>query len=96
MPGSCITNPIYFWVDTDTTLSDCYNNNWLNDNSDYQWTLTPTDNPNYLIVSIHINGNIFLTSAYHRNSTRPTTYLKSSVKIISGNGEISNPYVLSL
>jgi len=80
---------------SDSSVSDCNNNDWLF-NSSYQWTLTPySGGANH---SFYVGGSGYV----HANSTnspfgvRPVLYLKSSVKITSGDGTQENPYQLSL
>ena len=82
-------------------MSDCYNNDWLF-NSSIQWTLTSNSSSFSQIMLVTDNGWII---NYYPNSVdgsggllaiavRPVIFLKSNVKIIVGDGSISNPYSL--
>ena len=74
--------------------SECHLNNWLNSFGSL-WTLNRVNNADNQIF--YADGSILRMSA---NSTTkavfPTVYLSSDVKIISGNGTMENPYVLSV
>ena len=69
------------------TVSTGYLNNGL-----YWWTLTP-DRTSYVYI-VYDHG--FIVSNYQTNSygSRPSINLKSSVKIIDGDGTSDNPYRL--
>ena len=77
------------------SLSDCIDNNWLYLDSTYWMMLggTTTHGRSY---SFHTDGNInaYSTGAYR--GVLPSVYLKSSVKILSGSGTKTDPYILSL
>ena len=71
-----------------TTYSNGYLNNGL-----YWWTLTPYSTSDVRTVSYHGDaGYISPSSAY---GVRPSINLKSSVRIVDGNGTIDNPYRLN-
>ncbi len=75
--------------------SGCYKNDWLYDPSDYQWTITPsndTDAINVFDSGYVDNGSV---DGYDYR-VRPVLYLKSDVKIVSGTGTKENPYKLAL
>ena len=85
---------------SNTSLSDyylekCLNSNYLSNN--FQWRLISPNNTNSFSTSIvsstGANNGLYAAKAY---GVRPTLYLKESIKIISGNGTIENPYQLSL
>ena len=91
--SSCLAKELYHW--NNFSYSDCKNNDWLYDSSNYQWTLTP--HPAY-------SNNVFIVSSYvdlsivHITGTvvSPALYLSSNVKISGGTGSSSDPYELSL
>ena len=91
--ASCLATALYNW--NSSSYSDCKNNDWLYDSSNYQWTLTP--HPAY-------SNNVFDVSSYvnlsiaHITGTAvsPALYLSSNVKISGGTGSSSDPYQLSL
>ena len=71
-----------------TTYSNGYLNNGL-----YWWTLTPYSTPN--VRCVDSDGSADKRSPGGANSVRPSINLKSSVKIVDGNGTIDNPYRLN-
>ena len=66
-------------------------------NENYQWTITNYTKDNYTAFYIDAVGYVsFATVTYYEpNMLRPSVYLKSSVNLLSGDGSISNPYILS-
>ena len=87
----CLNKAVYNWQDVD--YSDCYNNDWLY-NSSSQWTITPHGGLSSNVVYLHRLGYIYSIDAYYNFEVRPTVYLKSTIKIIDGDGSSSNPYIL--
>ena len=89
--ASCLAKELYNW----DSVSDCYNNDWLYDSSNHQWTLTPTSD---------LSLNVFLLrSALGYSSARntyfavsPVLYLSFNVKISGGDGSKNSPFELSL
>ena len=74
----------------------CRNSNWLYENN-FFWFLTPTPSRAYLVWDVYTEGDVNNTSAYnHSGGVKPSLYLKTNVKIISGEGTSSNPYKLSI
>ena len=76
--------------------SDCYNNDWLLDSSAAQWTLTPHSSGSSTVFDVVYSGNLFSSYAYFGSGVRPSMYLKSSIAISGGNGDINSPYTLSV
>ena len=74
--------------------STCTGNNWLF-NSNYQWTLTPTQTTKFHIYQIHSDGGTIRGTTYPNRSVRPALYLDSSVLLETGAGTSSNPYKIS-
>ncbi len=76
--------------------NNCYLNDWLYNNS-YQWTITSFSQTDKSVIYVDKAGysqpssDTTLLSRKH-----DVVYLKSSVKIISGNGSSSSPYNISL
>ena len=69
-----------------------YSNGYLNDGL-YWWTLTPFSTSNVWYVGNNGNaGDNIPDSAY---GVRPSINLKSSVKIVEGDGTVDNPYRLN-
>ena len=77
------------------SVYNCKNNNWLANNSWY-WTLSPYSGSSPGVFNVSGDGAVNSTYAFHSNSVYPSVYLKSNIKIISGTGEKSNPYILSI
>ena len=73
---------------TGTTYSNGYLNNGL-----YWWTLTPYSSS--LVRNVNGDGSASYTSPSNAYGARPSINLKSSVKIVSGDGTIDNPYRLN-
>ena len=71
-----------------TTYSNGYLNNGL-----YWWTLTP-DNA-FQVRYVGYDGRANYSSSTYAYGVRPSINLKSSVKIVDGDGTIDNPYRLN-
>lgn len=77
-------------------------NSWIYNTNSYssQWTISPYSNNNIFAFSIEAAGTIKDYNNDNRvvnaNGIRPVLYLKSDIKIISGDGTEQNPYQLSL
>ena len=69
----------------------CKENNWLKKDAFY--TISHEKGSNKMFCQI--NQYIGSTSINNSRGVLPTLYLKPSVKIISGDGNISTPYILS-
>ena len=88
------------------SYSDCYNNNWLYwQTYDYDlWTMMPSSHPVGIdntasgVFVLGYGKRIYNDTADGHNSNPaifPTVYLKSTVRIISGTGTGSDPFILS-
>ncbi len=73
---------------TGTTYSNGYLNNGL-----YWWVLTPYRT--FRVWSVNYNGGANLDLSSYANGVRPSINLKSSVRIVDGDGTIDNPYRLN-
>ncbi len=98
--NTCLTTPTYNW--NNSGVSDCKDNNWMFSYAtqkylvdlDGMWTL----NHNTFMKSVfnvESNGAIKNTAA-GMSGIVPVTYLRSDVKIASGDGTSGSPFVLSL
>lgn len=88
----CIQTSMKKWLDEGKT--ECKGNDWLN-KSDAECTITPhSHDDNIFYISSY--GVLTSGNAGIASSTRPTIYLKSSVKITSGKGTEDEPFKLSL
>ena len=75
--------------------SDCYNNDWLYKGVN-QRTLTTVSNHSYRMFYVRSDGNVTYTRVYYSLAVSPALYLNSNVRIVSGEGTESNPFVLKL
>ena len=73
---------------TGTTYSNGYLNNGL-----WWWTLTPYSTSS--VRNVIDNGNAGSNASLNAYGVRPSINLKSSVKIVDGDGTIDNPYRLN-
>jgi len=96
---ACLNRQLEFWND----IYDCYGNSWLFRSDRIQWTLSPKlDNYNSIFFILSSGegsiGSVSTASINHNAnlSITPALYLKSNVKITSGDGSSSNPFELSL
>ena len=84
---------LYNW----DSSSDCYNNDWLYNSSNYQWTLTPDSSRSNNVFLVGILGLVGTYYANHtNNAVSPVLYLSSNVRITGGDGSRDNPFQLSL
>ena len=71
--------------------SKCKYKNWLHPTSDYYWSFTAASNDSYAANAIWDVGSSDCadgdTGLWYESYVRPTLYLSSKVKIISGNGD---------
>ena len=63
----------------------CKNNNWLFKGSWY-WTISPYSSIAYYVFNVSSDGSLSNNIALYRESVRPSVYLKSDIKIVSGSG----------
>ncbi len=73
----------------------CKQNNWLYKGIRY-WTLSPTASFTDDVFNVLGNGAVADCSTCHADNVFPSVYLKSNVKITSGDGTNNNPYKLIL
>ena len=91
---TCLNTELNDWYGAG--VSDCKNNDWLYDSSNYQWTLTPYSSNSDGVFYVYSDGNVSNVDANYRNDVSPAIYLSSNVKISGGEGTESSPYELSL
>ena len=95
--ATCLNTYLYNWYVDD--VSDCHTNDWLYNSVMWQWTLSPTAYSSYaynaygIYSSGAVNNRYIISSV---GSVLPTVYLSSSVRVISGTGSSSDPYVLGM
>ncbi len=89
----CFAEALYNW----DTEEECSSNDWLKPSSSYLWTITPYSGGSIYAFSVTSSG--FVDNCYnviYSAVVWPVVYLKSSVKIIDGDGTFQNPYILSV
>ncbi len=73
----------------------CKTNNWLFNAANY-WTLSPYYGISSYIFFVSVGGAIIENHSYYLYYVFPSIYLKSNISFITGTGEKTNPYKLSL
>ena len=87
----CLAKEMYNW----SSLSDCYNNDYLYKSSLYQWTISPSSINSYHVLLVYTTGYLRESRAnYSDNSISPVLYLKSTVQITGGTGTSGDPYTI--
>ena len=90
--NSCLAKELYNW--DSSGYSDCKNNDWMYNGSIWQWTMSPRAGYSNCVFSVVNPGYVYDASAYGTFAGRPVVYLKSTIKVISGSGTTSSPYIL--
>ena len=92
--ASCMSKELYNWQDN--SYSDCYNNDWIHNlSSESQWTMSPYTEFSYRIFTvINYTGFVYFDDAYFGYAVRPVVHLKSTIKITSGTGSSTDPFIL--
>ena len=86
--NTCFNSQVSGWSD------ECKKNNWLNKEVQ-QWTITSRNVSDYSVHYIYpLGGMNFYGTVSNSYDVYPTLYLKSNIKIVSGDGSSSNPYIL--
>ena len=91
--ATCLNTYLYNW--SDSSVSDCKNNDWLLKNS-WQWTLSPYADSylaNYAF-SVDSDGSVHNNYASSNFVVLPVVYLTSNVGVQSGDGSRGNPFTL--
>ena len=90
--NSCLAKELYNW--DSSGYSDCKNNDWMYNSNIWQWTMSPrADGSNDVFIVINA-GYVSYNRAGNTYAGRPVVYLKSTIKVISGSGTTSSPYIL--
>ncbi|MBD9098072.1 hypothetical protein EGP98_00490, partial [bacterium] len=90
--ASCMGKELYNW--DDSSYSDCKNNDWLYNSSTTQWTMSPRADNAYRVFSVIIAGYVYDDDANRNRAARPVVHLKSTIKITSGTGSSTDPFIL--
>ena len=89
---SCLNKELYNW--DISSYSDCKNNDWLYNSSNWQWTLSPRADSSGadIVFDVYTAGYVFDSYAYNSGAVRPSVYLLSETSIVSGEGTPEDPY----
>ena len=93
--NSCQSYALYNWFNS--SYSDCKNNDYLYKSNFYQWTITHYPSFYDSVFFINLSGYVEPDTSGTSDTEPlvfPALYLKSDVKIISGNGTQASPYQL--
>ena len=90
--NSCLAKELYNW--DSSGYSDCKNNDWMYNGNIWQWTMSPRADYSYYVFSVVDAGFVSRINAFTAYAGRPVVYLKSTIKVISGSGTTSSPYIL--
>ena len=89
---TCLNTELSSWGN----YADCFNNDWLHNNSNSQLTITPTSSYSVFVFLVNRYGHVNYSEVRDRYTVSPALYLSSNVKISGGEGTESSPYQLSL
>ncbi len=89
--ASCMAKELYHW--NDSSYSDCKNNDWLL-NTPYQWTMSPRADYSSGVFLVSDTGSVSNPDAGYAYAGRPVVHLKSTIKVISGSGSSTDPFIL--
>ena len=73
----------------------CKNNNWLFKGVWY-WTILPHSSYAYDVFFVFSDGGLHHSQVLYRESVRPSLYLKSDIKIVSGSGTKDDAFKLEI
>ncbi len=94
--SECLAKDLYHW--DVSGYENCYKNNWLYDPSNHQWLMNPYASSDFSVARVSYDGSVYPYANVFNNyrRVRPVLYLKSDVKIVSGDGSKVNPFKLAL
>ena len=90
--NSCLAKELYNW--DSSGYSDCKNNDWMYNGNIWQWTMSPRAASSSYVFYVDGTGYVHNSYANDTFAGRPVVYLKSTIKVISGSGTTSSPYIL--
>ena len=90
--ASCMSNELWNW--NSSSYSDCKNNDWLLNTSTTQWTMSPRADDSCSDFGVGYSGNVGSYRASYTGAGRPVVHLKSTIKVISGSGTTTSPFIL--
>ncbi len=89
---TCLNKVLYDW--NNSGVSDCKNNDWLYKNKHISVISHNRDYHGSYVFAIYSSGKVDQLCADSANAIFPAVYLKTNIKIKSGNGSSSSPYDL--
>ena len=100
--SSCLAKVLYNnW--SDSSYSDCKNNDWLYNSSTWQWTITPYGAYSGSVFIVSFTGGLEGVGCNYGSKAGeglslvlPSVYLVSSTAILSGEGTPENPYEIGI
>ena len=88
--ASCMAKELINWYD-----DDCKNNDWLLNTLQHQWTMSPCADDSGHVFVVFDTGYVDKSTAVDVGfKDRPVVHLKSTIKVISGSGTASSPFIL--
>ena len=92
--ASCMEKELYNW--SYSSYSDCKNNDWLYNSFTEQWTMSSRADDSNIVFFVYRTGYVSNYSARNTLVIRPVVHLKSTIKVISGSGTTTSPFILSV
>jgi len=80
---------------TNSSYSDCKNNDWLKPSSGSNWLLAPSSSLAYYAFYVYDTGDVSNNRTGNVHAVLPAVYLKSGVTISGGNGSQESPFTLT-
>ena len=90
--ASCMAKELNNWEDS--SYNDCKNNDWLLNTSNVQWTMSPRADKSNFVFYVDNRGFVGSIGVASTRATRPVVHLKSTIKVISGSGTTTSPFIL--
>ena len=91
---ACLAKELWNW--SDSSVSDCKNNDYLFKSSYSQWTLAPNSSIRLSVFYVYMAGSVEYYGGYNADGVRPVAFLKSNISIMAGTGTSSEPYQLKV
>ncbi len=92
---ACLAGALYNWYASPYQTDCAKSNNWLY-YSTSQWTIAPYSSYSDAVFLVTSNGGLINDNASDTYAVRPSLYLKSNVRVLSGDGnpDGEGPYIL--
>ena len=92
--ASCLAKELYNW--NVSGFTDCENNDYLFDTSNWQWTLISNNELSSSVFRIGSSGFVGRYRAQVAGAVHPVVYLKSNITVSNGDGSLERPYELEI